>query len=298
MPEPTTAVAAPPTTRPASPSRWRTLLRAPGVVVPGAVVLLLVLVALLPGAVAGLFGHGDPRVCDLLRSGQGPAAGHPFGFDLQGCDVFANVVYGTRSSLAVGLLGTLSALLVAVVVGALAGWFGGLVDTVLSRVTDVFLGFPFLLGAIILLTTLRARTVVSVALTLGLFGWPPLARLVRSSVRGLRETEFVLAARTLGLSQWRILRRYVLPNALGPVLAVATVTIGGVIVAESSLTFLGVGLQQPAISWGLQLAAAQHAFSRSPHLLLFPALFLSATVLAVTSLGDALRSALDPRGRQ
>lgn len=279
-------------------SVWRRLRRSRAFLVPAALVGLLVLIACFPWLFAGWFGNGDPRVCDLRRSSDGPAAGHPFGFDLQGCDVYANVIYGTRSSLVVGLLGTMVAVAIAVVIGTAAGWFGGVTDSILSRITDVFLGFPFLLGAIIVLTTMRQRTVVTVAVTLAVFAWPPLARLVRSTVRGLREMEFVMAARTLGLSQARILGRYVLPNATGPVLAVAAVTIGGVIVAESSLTFLGIGLQQPAVSWGLQLSAAQSAFQRSPHLLIFPALFLSATVLSITRLGDVLRSAFDPRGRQ
>jgi ABC-type dipeptide/oligopeptide/nickel transport system permease subunit len=272
-------------------------LRTPGFIVPAAVLAVVVLIALFPALFAGLFGHGDPRVCQLGRSGDGPTAGHPFGFDLQGCDVYANVVYGTRSSVAVGVLTTVLAMLVAVVVGTVAGMAGGWVDSVLSRLTDVFLGFPFLLGAVIVLNSVGTRSVLTVSLVLALFGWPTMARLVRSSVRTIRQAEFVLAARTMGLSTWRITTRYVLPSSISPLLVLATITVGGVIVSESTLTYLGIGLESPAISWGLQLSAATTQFQQAPHMLLFPSLFLVVTVLAVIGLGDTLRTALDPRHR-
>jgi len=276
----------------------RRAVRRPGFVVPAAVVLVLVLMAVLPGPIAGLFGNGDPRVCELGLSGADPRAGHPFGFDLQGCDVWANVVHGTRASLAVGLLTTVLSVVVAVVVGTAAGLWGGVVDAALSRLTDVFLGFPLLLGAVVVLNSAGERSVVTVSLVLALFGWPTMARLVRGSVRSVRQADFVLAARTMGLSTWRIVTRYVLPSSLSPVLVVATITVGGVIVAESSLTYLGVGLEAPAISWGLQLSAASGQFQNAPHLLVFPALFLAVTVLSIISLGDTLRAALDPRRQQ
>ncbi|PZF57087.1 ABC transporter permease [Curtobacterium sp. MCBD17_034] len=272
-------------------------LRTPGFWVPAAVLALVLLIALFPAVFAGVFGHGDPRACDLGRSGHGASAGHPFGYDLQGCDVYANVVYGTRSSVAVGVLTTVLAMVVAVVVGTLAGMNGGWVDAVLSRLTDVFLGFPFLLGAVVVLNSVGDRNVLTVSLVLALFGWPTMARLVRGSVRSIRQAEFVLAARTMGLSTWRITTRYVLPSSISPLLVLATITVGGVIVSESSLTYLGIGLEAPAISWGLQLSAATTQFQQAPHMLVFPALFLAVTVLSVIGLGDTLRTALDPRRR-
>ncbi|WP_240347644.1 ABC transporter permease [Curtobacterium sp. 24E2] len=257
----------------------------------------MLLVASFPQLFAGLFGHGDPRVCDLGQSGASPTSGHPFGFDLQGCDVYANVVYGTRSSIAVAVLTTVLAGMVAVVVGTIAGMVGGWVDAVLARLTDVFLGFPFLLGAVVVLNSVGERSVLTVSLVLALFGWPTMARLVRSSVRSVRNAEFVLAARTMGLSTWRITTRYVLPSSISPLLVLATITVGGVIVSESSLTYLGIGLESPAISWGLQLSAATSQFLRAPHMLIAPATFLAVTVLSVIALGDTLRAALDPRRR-
>ncbi|WP_399880183.1 ABC transporter permease [Streptomyces sp. BBFR51] len=276
---------------------WRALRRRPAFLLTGGGVLLLVLVAAAPGLFAGWFGHGDPTVCDLTHSAQGPSAGHPFGYDVQGCDLYANVVHGARASLGVGFLATAVSLAVALVLGCLAGMAGRIVDSVVARLTDVFLGFPFLLGAIVVLNTLTTRDIPTVAAVLALFGWPTMTRVVRASVRSVREADYVVMARSLGAGPWDIVRRHILPNALTPVLVLATITVGGVIVAEAALTFLGVGLQSPSISWGLQLAGAQNSFRTHPHLLIFPGLFLSFTVFVLITFGDTVRDALDPRGR-
>lgn len=288
-----------PATAPAVARRgvWRTLRRRPLFWVSAAVLAVLGLVALVPSAFAGWFGHPDPRACDLASSALPPGGGHVLGTDVQGCDVWANVVFGTRASLTVGLLCTAVALAVALVVGTLAGYYGGWLDRVVARLTDVFLGFPFLLGAVVVLTSVGSRSAVSVALVLALFSWPTMARLVRGSVRTVRDAPYVEAARAMGLPDRRIIARYVLPNALGPVLAVATIMVGSVIVAESTLTFLGLGLNAPSISWGLQLSSAQSFFQTSPHMLVAPAVVLTITVLAMITLGDVLRDVLDPRGR-
>lgn len=259
---------------------------------------LLGLIALLPGPITKVFGQSDPRACDLRRSSQGPSSDHVFGTDLQGCDIFANVIYGTRTSLFIGLATTAMCLFVALIVGTIAGYYGGPIDTLISRLTDIFLGFPFILGAIIVLNSVRRPTPIVVSAVLALFVWPTMSRLVRGAVRAVRRTEYVHAASAMGLSDRRILTGHVMPNSLGPVLSIAATVVGSVIVAESTLTFLGVGLRAPSISWGLQLANAQSQFAQSPHLLIFPALFLSLTVLALVTLGDILRDALDPKGRQ
>lgn len=276
---------------------WRTLRRRPTFWVCLVVVVALAVVAAWPQAFAGIFGAGDPYDCDLLQSALGPGQGHPFGTDLQGCDIYTGLVYGARSSLSIGLLTTALALAIAFVVGTTAGYRGGWVDSVLARVTDVFLGFPFILGAVILLNSTGDRSTLTISLVLGIFTWPTMARIIRTSVRQVCDAEFVAAARAMGMRSSRIVVRYVLPNALGPALAVATITVGGVIVAESTLTFLGVGLQAPSVSWGLQLASAQAQFREYPHMLLFPSLFLSVTVISLIALGDLIRDALDPRGR-
>ena len=274
--------------------RRRPLLR-PTVLVPAALVGLVLLVAAFPSLFAGLFGHGDPRACDLAHSRQGPTSGHPFGYDIQGCDLYANVVHGARPSVFIGLAVTLGAVTIAVVLGCTAAYFGGVVDGVISRTMDVFFGFPVLVGQIVILNTISTRNALVVAGVLILFVWPYTTRLMRSAALTTVEQGYVKAARGLGAGPWRIITRHVLPNSAGPVAAVVGLMVGGMITLESALTFLGVGLKQPTISWGVQLNTAQSAFRADPHLLLFPSLFLTVTVLAFVLLGDALRDVFDPR---
>lgn len=276
---------------------WHDLRRNPVFLIAGFIVVVMILLAAFPGLFAGWFGHGNPRVCPLSRSGDGSSAGHPFGFDMQGCDVYANVIYGARASVSVGVLVTAMSLVIALTLGSLAGYYGRIIDTLLSRLTDIFFGFPFILGALVVLTSFNTRNVWTVSLVLALFGWPTMTRLMRSTVLSVKQMDYVTAARGLGASDWRIIRKHIIPNAIAPVIVIATITIGTVIVAEASLTFLGVGLQAPSISWGLQLANAQNNFQTRPHLLIYPSIFLSVTVLSFILLGDVIRDALDPRLR-
>ena len=214
---------------------------------------------------------------------------------MQGCDYYANVIYGARISLSIGVLSVIGILVIGVLIGALAGYFGGITDSILARFTDVFFGIPLLLGALILLTVTAQRTIFTVSLALVAFGWMTAMRLVRSSVISIKNSEYVQAAQALGASTYRILVRHILPNALAPVIIYATISIGVFIAAEATLTFLGIGLQAPEISWGLQINLGQNVFLTAPYLVLFPAGFLSVTVLAFIMLGDALRDALDPK---
>jgi oligopeptide transport system permease protein len=276
---------------------WRDMRRNPLFIVSVVFVAAVVIMALFPQWIAGWFGHGDPRACDLGRSAQGPTAGHPFGFDVQGCDLYANVVYGTRTSVSVGLLATGLCFVVAVVLGSLSGYWGRALDAVLSRLGDIFFGFPFILGAIVLLTTFRERGVLVVAAVLTVFAWPTVTRLMRATVIEAKTADYVMAAKVLGATHSRILVRHVLPNALTPVVVLSSLTIGGYIAGEAALTYLGVGLQYPDVSWGLQLSAAQSRFGAHPHLLVFPAAFLSFTVISFVLLGDILRDAFDPKSR-
>jgi oligopeptide transport system permease protein len=276
---------------------WNDMRRNPVFLLSATVVVLMLIKAAWPGLFAGWFGSGDPRQCDLTLSNNGPATGHPFGFDTQGCDVYSNVIYGASASISVGLLVTLFCFVLAVVLGSVSGFFGGWYDAVISRISDVFFGFPFLLGSLILLTSFSERSIWTVSFVLALLGWPTLARLMRSTVKSVIDVDYVLAARGLGASNWRIISRHILPNAVTPVIVLSTLNIGAFIVAEATLTFLGVGLQYPAISWGLQLSAAQSSFTVSPHLLIFPSLFLGVTVLSFVLLGDVVRDAFDPKLR-
>ena len=273
---------------------WRYLRTNPMFLIGLAVMLVIVVMALFPA----LFARGiNPTDCDLSLSRQTPSAAHWFGMDLQGCDYYANVIYGARNSVMIGLLSVIGVLIIGVLIGALAGYFGGWADAVLARITDVFFGIPLFLGALILLTVTANRSVWTVSLALVVFGWMTAMRLVRSSVVSIRESDYVLAAQALGASSGRILVRHILPKAVAPVFVYATIAVGTFISAEAALTYLGIGLQAPEISWGLQINVAQSLIGSSPHLLLFPALFLLVTVLGFILLGDALRDALDPKRR-
>ncbi len=274
---------------------WRELRRNPLFWIGAVLGLLFLLMALFPQ----VFARGaDPRSCDLANSQQKPSAEHWFGFDQQGCDYLANVVYGARNSLVIGLLAVLVILVLGIVVGAVSGFYGRAVDSLLSRVTDVFYAVPFILGAIVVLRSgILGRGVVAVAIALAAFSWMTAMRLVRSQVIAVKSSDYVAAARAMGASNGRILVRHILPNAVAPVLVYTTITIGVMIAAEATLTFLGVGLQRPAISWGLQIAAGQTLLQTAPHMVLFPSIILTLTVMAFIMMGDALRDALDPRQR-
>jgi oligopeptide transport system permease protein len=279
---------------------WEDLRGNPVVLVSAIIIVGFVLMAALPG----LFTHTDPRLCDLENSRKPPSGHAWFGYDLQGCDVYARTVYGARASILVGVLTTVAVATIGGLLGMFAGFYGGTLDAVISRVADVFFGIPFLLGAIIVLTAFPSGNahnfwlpVAKVVLALALLGWPSLARIMRAVTLQVKESDYVAAARALGASTPRILRVHVLPNAIQPVIVYSTILLGAFIGAEASLSFLGIGLAPPAISWGIDISNAQNIVRTSPHVLLFPAAFLSVAVLAFIMLGDAVRDALDPKQR-
>jgi oligopeptide transport system permease protein len=273
---------------------WLELRRNPLFIVSILLILVIATMAIAPQ----LFTSRDPYDCDLSRNFLGrPGPGHPFGFDMLGCDYYTRVIYGARASVAIGLLTVGGAAIIAIVGGTLAGYYGGWVDALLTRIADVWFAIPTILGGIVVLTTLQRRGILTVALVLIALGWPVMLRLMRSAVLSATKADFVDAAQALGAGDLRLMCRHILPNAIAPVIVYATISVGIVISAEAALTFLGVGLQAPAISWGLQLSAAQDRLLQAPHLLLFPGLFLSVTILAFILMGDALRDALDPRLR-
>jgi ABC-type dipeptide/oligopeptide/nickel transport system permease subunit len=272
---------------------WRELRHNPLFLVAAGLILLFVVMA----AVPQLFAGRNPYACDLSNSLGTPSSEHWFGFDLQGCDYYTRVIYGARVSIVIGVVTTVFSVLIAMVLGSLAGYYGGWVDAVISRFTDIVFGLPFILGAIVVLSVIGDHSLWWVTLVLVLLGWTTMTRLSRSSVLSVRDSDYVNAARALGASDLRILLRHVLPNAIAPVIVYATIYIGIIIAAEAALSFLGVGLQLPAISWGLMISEAQTRVLTAPHLLLFPGAFLSLTVLSFILMGDALRDALDPKLR-
>ncbi len=232
----------------------------------------------------------DPQECLLARSLDAPSWAAPFGYDVQGCDLLAQTLYGARTSLGVTVAATLLTMLLAVLLGGVAGYAGGRVDTVVSRVTDVWAGIPLVLGGVVLLSGVEERGPVQLVLVLVLFGWPPMVRVLRASVAREAVADHVLAARALGAGHLRLLRRHVLPGSLRPLLVFASAYGGVVVAAEATLTFSGVGLGRPTQSWGLQLYEAQDWLARAPHLLA-PGVFVVGAVAGFVLLGEALRPA-------
>ncbi|MEU7175131.1 ABC transporter permease [Micromonospora tulbaghiae] len=276
---------------------WRDLRRNPVFWISLLLVVLVAAMAVAPG----LFAANDPRDCVLSRQHAGPSGGAIFGYDFQGCDTFARAVYGARASLLVGALSALITGVIALVVGMLAGYFGGWIDAVLSRVIDIVLGIPLLLAAIVLLKRVSTSgdtiRLFAVILVLALLGWTTAARVVRSSVITAREQDYVAAARMLGAGNGRIMWRHILPNALAPAIVVLTIALGSFIAAEATLSFLGIGLKAPTISWGIDIDAGRVHMRESATPLIVPSTFLALTVLAFIMLGDAIRDAFDPKLR-
>ena len=272
---------------------WRELRTRPKFVVAAVLVLFVLAVAAFPA----LFSGADPTYADPSQSLLGPSAAHWFGTDLQGHDIYARTVYGARASVTVGLGATLVVFVVGGALGAVAGFYGGWVDAVVSRITDVFFGLPLLLAAIVVMQVMQHRTVWTVITFLALFGWPQVARIARGAVIEVRASDFVLAAKALGLSRFQILLRHALPTAVGPVIAVATIALGLFIVTEATLSYLGVGLPTSVVSWGGDINLAQTRLRSGSPILFYPAGALAITVLAFMMMGDALRDALDPASR-
>ncbi|HCG46090.1 ABC transporter permease subunit [Corynebacterium flavescens] len=274
---------------------WRYLRRRPLFWVASAMILVAVLLALFPG----MFTSVDPRSCELSRSLDPSESGHPFGFNRQGCDIYARVIYGARASVAVGILATALVVLIGSIVGALAGYFGGWIDAVLSRITDIFFAIPLVLAAIVVMQMFKEhRTIITVVLVLGLFGWVSIARITRGAVMSIKNEEFVQAARSVGASDGRILFSHIMPNAAAPIISYATVALGTFIVAEATLSFLGIGLPSTFVSWGGDISDAQASLRVNPAVLFYPAGALGLTVLSFILMGDVVRDALDPKARK
>lgn len=256
------------------------------------VITLLVLLAV----AAPVFARHDPFGIDLINSLQPPSPQHWFGTDIQGRDVWARLVYGSRVSLSVGIVSQGIALSLGIALGLLAGYYGRWVDELVMRLADVTLAFPTLLLLIALVAALQPSLTV-VFITIGVVGWAGMARLVRGQVLVVREMEFVQAERALGAGDLRILARHILPSVIAPVVIAGTLGVAGAIMAESSLSFLGLGVQPPTPSWGSMIADGRDLYQlrHAPWTSLFPGLAIGAAVLGFNLLGDALRDAIDPR---
>ena len=256
------------------------------------VVVLIVLLAVL----APLVSLHDPLRIDLVNQLQGPSPSHWLGTDIQGRDVWARLVYGARVSLSAGIVSQAIALAIGLSMGLIAGYYGGWVDELVMRLADVTLAFPTLLLLIAMAAALQPSLGV-VFLTIGIVGWAGMARLVRGQVLVVRQLEFVQASRALGARDLRIVLQHVLPSVVAPVLIAATLGVAAAIMAESSLSFLGLGVQPPTPSWGAMIADGRdlNQLRNAPWTSLAPGLAIGAAVLGFNLLGDALRDALDPR---
>jgi peptide/nickel transport system permease protein len=259
---------------------------------PGILILAAVLVMALA---APSLAPYDPMQIDLDGSLRGPSADHPFGQDRLGRDIFSQIVYGARASTLVTLAVVLLTVVVGTALGSAAGYFGGLVDVAVMRSVDILLAFPGILLAIALAGILGPN-LVNIILALSVLGWVGYARLVRAQFLSLRERDFVQAARAVGAGPVRIMGLHILPNALSPVIVQATFSAAGIIIAESSLSFLGLG-PQDIPTWGGLLSQGANYLVYAPHIAFFPGLFIMLTVLALNLAGDALRDLLDPRTR-
>ncbi|KAF0835695.1 ABC transporter permease [Nocardia caishijiensis] len=271
---------------------WRRLRRNPVFLVAVVLIVLVLLVVVWPS----LFTSQDPRHCLGEFGMDGPRPGHPFGFDKQGCDIYARTIYGARASVTVGVGSALLFLVVGGVLGALAGFYGGLLDTVVSRIAEIFYAIPMVLAAIVLLQLLRPAGITTVIAILVAFTWPQAARIARGAVIEAKNSEYVTAAKALGVSRFGTLMRHVLPNAASPLIVVATIWLGVFIVTEATLSYLGVGLPPDIVAWGADISRAKSEIRTSP-ILFYPATALAITVLSFIMLGDAVRDALDPKER-
>ncbi|MBK6886027.1 MAG: ABC transporter permease [Tetrasphaera sp.] len=279
---------------------WRELRRNPLFVISLILITVFIVMAIFPS----LFTNADPNKAILKLSNSAPSKDAWFGRDLQGYDVLARTVYGARASIIVGIMTTLVTGFLGVLIGTIAAYYGGILDTLVMRLTDIFFAIPFLLGGILFMSTFPNdvnssywSVVGKVVLALSILGWPSIARLMRGAVLQVKPNDYVQAARALGASPWRIIRSHILPNAMAPVMVVSMINLGAYIAAEASLSFLGIGLVPPAISWGVAISDSLNLIRTAPWILIFPSIFLSLAVLAFIMLGDAVRDAFDPKGR-
>jgi peptide/nickel transport system permease protein len=264
----------------------------------GAVILTILILAVV---MAGLSPY-DPEVSDIKNRFQSPSRVHLFGTDGLGRDVLVRVLYGGRVSLSVGFMVVGITLIVGVPIGCIAGYFGGWIDSVLSKVIDATLSLPGLMFMILLTAILReidlpivkSNNRLTIALVLGVLSWPTVARLVRAVFLTFREMEYVTAAKALGASDLRIITGEILPNAFGPIIVEATLELGYAIMAESTLSFLGFGIMPPTPSWGNLLDNAQEHLTQYPWLAIFPGIMIFLTIISINFIGDGLRDALDP----
>lgn len=276
---------------------WADLRRRPMFWFSVVLALFFLVMALWPTLFTQVAPTGS-GACNLADSNGGPTDGHPLGFTFQGCDIYSRIVWGAQTSLSVGLIATIISSVLGLIMGALAGFYGGWLDSLLSRVGDIFFAIPYILAAVVVMTVLRdQRNVWVLAVAIGGFAWASTARVVRAEILRVRQSDYVMASRALGRSKFRTLLAHVIPNALAPLLVITTLSLAASIVAEATLSFLGVGLPSDVMSWGNDISKAQSSLRVAPMALIYPSIALTLAVLAFVTLGELIRDALDPKAR-
>lgn len=274
---------------------WRRMRHNKLAILGATIILGLILVAALAPWIAP-YPPEAQNLSDFLAS---PSVHHWFGTDTLGRDYFSRVVYGSRVSISIGVVATFISVTIGLTAGAVSGYFGGKTDAIIMRIADVFFSFPFIVGAIIIITALGPNfpRLLALFVAIGVLGWATVGRIFRSSVLQVKNADYVEAARALGAGHARILTRHVVPNALAPVMVYSTIYTGLVILTEAALSFLGFGVASGTPAWGLMVAEGKSFLTSQPWLVLFPGISIVLTVLGFIFLGDGLRDSMDPRLR-
>ncbi len=271
---------------------WRRLRRNKLAMLGLGIVIVLVLVAIFASFIAPY----DPIKRIKEESSLSPSRIHIFGTDLLGRDIFSRVIYGSRISIVVGVVAVGISVTIGLFLGALSGYFGNVPDAFIMRIADIFFAFPYILGAIAIMTVLGPG-IVNIFIAIGILGWASFARIFRGSILSIKNKEYIEAARALGASNYRIITKHIFPNAFSPIIVFATMNVGTAIIVEAALSFLGLGVQPPTPAWGKMLSESLNYIDIAPWMMLFPGLAIVVTVLGFVLLGDGLRDAFDPRLR-
>lgn len=256
------------------------------------IVIVLILIAIFASFIAPY----NPIERLKEESSLSPSRVHLFGTDLLGRDIFSRVIYGSRISIVVGVVAVGISVVIGLFLGALSGYFGNIPDAFIMRIADIFFAFPYILGAIAIMTVLGPG-IVNIFIAIGILGWASFARILRGSILSIKNKEYIEAAKALGASNYRIITKHIFPNAFAPIIVYATMNIGTAIIVEAALSFLGLGVQPPTPAWGKMLSESLNYIDIAPWMMLFPGLAIVITVLGFVLLGDGLRDAFDPRLR-
>lgn len=269
---------------------WRRLKKNKLAMIGLGIIIFLIIVAIL----APLISPYNPIERIKEDSSLSPGRAHLFGTDLLGRDIFSRVIYGSRISLEVGIIAVGISVAIGLFFGALAGYFGNVPDVVIMRMADIFFAFPYILGAIAIMTVLGPG-LMNIFIAIGILGWASFARIFRGSILSIKNKEYIEAARALGASNLRIIIKHIFPNAFAPIIVYATMNVGIAIIVEAALSFLGLGVQPPTPAWGKMLSESLNYIDIAPWMMFFPGLAIVVTVLGFVLLGDGLRDAFDPR---